>query len=235
MKKVFSEITRRSFALLIAAAILLACGTFAAAKTVLNIRSEFYRAQFYLNHLQVHLIENGQDVCGRAGHDNDLDSGSKVSGELASVLGYEHKTGSDEKLGSVEPGKLYKEEIAARNGSDIDEFVRLTVRKYWMEQKTGNNGKTVLVKSSALRPDRIRLYYGGKEGYNSKSWAVNKKESTAESNTYYYRKDLSAGNIPKPEPGYVMKSSLFSLGVKKPISVTTRGFTVSMPFTYSIP
>ena len=203
MKKIRSEMSKRSLALLVAAALFLGAGTFAAAKTVLDIRSEYYRAHFYLNHLQVHLIENGKDVCERAGHKNDLDSGSKVTGELATTLGYEHKDGSAEKLGSIEPGKLYKEEIAAQNGSDIDEFVRLTVRKYWMEPKKdsdGNvvkddNGDPVLVKSSKLKPSRIHLYYKGKEGYNSSAWTLNKKEQTTESNTYYYKKDLDPGAV----------------------------------------
>ena len=190
-------------ALLVAAALFLSAGTFAAAKTVLDIQSEYYRAQFYLNHLQVHLIENDKDVCERAGHKNDLDSGSKVTGELATSLGYDHKDGKAEKLGSIEPGKLYQEEIAAQNGSDIDEFVRLTVRKYWMEPKKDANGKVitddsgnpVLVKSSKLKPSRIHLYYNGKEGYNSGAWALNKKEQNTESNTYYYKKDLDPGAV----------------------------------------
>ncbi len=198
MKNKRSKMSKRSLVLLVVAALFLSAGTFAAAKTVLDIQSEYYRAQFYLNHLQVHLIENGKDVCERAGHKNDLDSGSKVTGELATTLGYDHKNGKSEKLGSIEPGKHYKEEIAAQNGSDIDEFVRLTVRKYWMEPQKdadGNvvkdeNNDPVLVKSSKLKPSRIHLFYKGKEGYNSNAWALNKKEQTAESNTYYYKSDL---------------------------------------------
>ena len=194
MKKIISEMSKRSFALLIAAAVFLGAGTFAAAKTIFDIQSDYYRAHFYLNHLQVHLIENGKDVCGRAGHTNDLDSGTKVTGELATSLGYEHKDGNDEVLGSVEPGKLYQEEIAAQNGSDIDEFVRLTVRKYWLEPVKDKDGKvTGYEKSSTLRPDRIRLYYNGTEGYNSGAWALNTKEQTTESSTYYYRTDLDPG------------------------------------------
>lgn len=198
VKKIKSEISKRSLALLVAAAMFLGAGTFAAAKTVFAIQSEYYRAHFYLNHLQVHLIENGKDVCKRAGHENNLDSGSKVTGELATSLGYKHQDGSSEKLGSIEPGKLYQEEIAAQNGSDIDEFVRLTVRKYWMEVRkddegnviTDENGDPVLVKSSKLKPSRIHLYYNGKEGYNSSAWTLNKREQTAESSTYYYKTDL---------------------------------------------
>lgn len=187
MKK--KRLSKRTMALLVAAALLFTGGAVTGTRAALNIQSDYYRAHFYLNHLQIHLIENGEDVCGRAGHTNDLNGGNKTTGELATALKYEHKVGKDEVLGSVEPGKAYKEEIAAQNGSDIDEFVRVTVRKYWMEPAADGS----MVKSSTLRPDRIQLMYGGKPGYNTGAWAENASERTAESSTYYYRTDLSSG------------------------------------------
>lgn len=187
MKK--TKLSKRTMALLVAAGLLFTGGAVTGTRAALNIQSEYYRAHFYLNHLQVHLIENDKDVCDRAGHANDLNGDAKTTGELATDLKYEHKVGSDEVLGSVEPGKTYREEIAAENGSDIDEFVRLTVRKYWMEPTEDGS----MVKSSTLSPDRIQLMYGGKVGYNTGSWAENAAERTAESSTYYYKKDLSSG------------------------------------------
>lgn len=183
-----SKMSRHTTALIAAAMLLLAGGTVTGTRAALNIQSDYYRAQFYLNHLQIHLIENGQDVCGG---ENTLDGESKVTGRLATSLGYE----SDDKLGSVEPGKAYTEEIAAKNGSDIDEFVRLTVRKYWAQ--TDENGKIVkkdgvIVKSGMLNPSQIHLMYNGADGYNTAAWAENVSERTEESSTYYYRTDLDA-------------------------------------------
>lgn len=191
-----NRLSKRTTALLVAAVLLLAGGTVSGTRAALNIQSEYYRAEFYLNHLQVHLLENGDDVCGRAGHKNTLDVHDKAVGELATELKYKHPHGGEETLGSVEPGKAYKEVVQAQNGSDIDEFVRVTIRKYWMEKDEKGN----LVKSTALNPDRIKLYYGKEGEYNSKNWTLNKKENVGskETSTYYYKTDLSSNEISEP-------------------------------------
>ena len=184
----------RTLALLVAAGLLLTAGTVTGVRALPNITSDLYRAHFYLNHLQVHLLENGEDVCGGK---NTLDGATKITGSLATELGY---TG-DSSLGSVEPGKVYKEEVQAQNGKDISQFVRLTVRKYWVE--TDENGKvatttdaagnTVPKKTTKLSPKQIHLMYGGKDGYNTGKWFENPNEKTTESSTYYY-KDLLPGS-----------------------------------------
>ena len=103
--------------LIIALALVLggAMGAFGLTSSGLPFESKDYKAQFYLNHLQVHLLENGKDVCGGK---NTLDGESKVSGDLVKDLGYSRAENTDGKevLGSVEPGKLYAEKIQAKNG-----------------------------------------------------------------------------------------------------------------------
>ena len=176
MKKKFSKST---LALFLAAIVLLGAGGIGTAWAASPaIRGEYYKAWFYLNHLQVHLLENHRDVCG--GH-NDLNGSGKISGKLVQYLGYADRT----KLGTVEPGRAYKEEIAAKNGSDIPIFLRLTMRKYWIDTKTGK-------KVSDLSPNRIRLTYG-EQDYNTSAWQVNPAETSTESATYYYNTTLAAG------------------------------------------
>lgn len=184
----------RTLALLVAAGLLLTAGTVTGVRALPNITSDLYRAHFYLNHLQVHLLENGEDVCGGK---NTLDGATKITGSLATELGYK----GDSSLGSVEPGKVYKEEVQAQNGKDISQFVRLTVRKYWVE--TDENGKvatttdaagnTVPKKTTKLSPSQIHLMYGGKDGFNNGAWFENPKEKTTESSTYYYKTLLAGG------------------------------------------
>ena len=185
------KLSNRSLALLAAAALLLGGSGIMAARAQLTYFSQDYDAKLYVNHMQVHLIENGEDVCGGR---NTLDGETKVTGELAKHLGY---SGSDEgALGKAEPGMVYREEIAARNGQDVDEYVRMTVRKYWV--MTDEDGKVVRddegnpVKDTSLSPDLIRLTYGrdkagvkASELYNTEAWQINEEESTAESTTYY--------------------------------------------------
>lgn len=167
-----------------------AIGVFAITSSGLQFESEDYNAWFYMNHLQIHLLENGRDVCG--GH-NTLDGDSKVSGDLVQYMGYESKDGKDY-LGSVEPGMLYREEIAARNGQDIPVYVRLSVRKYWV---IANEDGTAGDKAPELSPEKIHLTFGDKD-YNTDSWFINEKESTDEQKTYYYKTQLAANADTEP-------------------------------------
>ena len=194
------KMSKKTMALLAAAVMLLAGSGIMGTKASFTAVSDDYMAEFYLNHLQVHLLENGEDVCGGS---NTLDGASKVTGALATELGY--TKGSDgEELGTVEPGKVYKEEVAARNGQDIPQYVRMTVRKYWVETDGKGNVKTDEqgnpVKTTKLSPDQIRLTYGkdnpkakARDLYNKGAWVINSEESTTESATYYLKQPLAGG------------------------------------------
>ncbi len=179
MKK---KISKGVIALVIAIA-LMAVGGIGGVRAALNTPSEDFTTWFYLNHLQVHLLENGRDICG--GH-NTLDGENKVTGEFLQYLGYE----DDEKLGLVDPGRVYTEEIQAQNGSDIDIYLRMTVRKYWVNTKTGE-------KATDLLPSRIHLTYGTQE-YNTGAWQKSEFETTTESATYYYTSVLGADGVTEP-------------------------------------
>ena len=191
-----NRLSKRTLALLVAAGLLLSVGTVTGARALPNIISDNYRAHFYLNHLQVHLWENDKDVCDG---ENTLDGSNKITGALATELNYK----DDSNLGSVEPGKVYKEEIKAQNGKDISQFVRLTVRKYWVETDGEGNvltttdvsGNTVPKKTTKLSPGQIHLMYGGEDGFNSDKWFENPNEKTTESSTYYYSELLPGGEF----------------------------------------
>lgn len=198
--KIKDRMSKKTMALLAAGILLIAGSGVMGTKASLSVFSEDYTAEFYLNHLQVHLLENGEDVCGE---NNTLDGSTKVTGALATKLGYAN--GSDgEVLGKVEPGKVYREEIAARNGQDIPQYVRMTVRKYWAETDGKGNVKKDdegnPVKTTVLSPDQIRLTYGkdnpskkARDEYNAGAWVINPDESTTESCTYYLKQALDGG------------------------------------------
>ena len=190
--------SKRTFALLVAAALLLAGGTVTAARAAFIAQSDLYNAEFYVNHLQVHLLENGKDVCGGK---NTIDGSTKVTGTLATSLGYS-KDGDTETLGTVDPGRPYAEKIQAKNGKDVEQYVRLTVRKYWLKEQKDEDGNTVMengepkiVKATDLSPSLIKLTYGSKD-YNSEYWVLG--ESSTESATYYYKTKLAGNKISEP-------------------------------------
>lgn len=192
-----TKLSKRTLALLAATALLFGGGGFAGTKAALTYFSNDYTAEFKLDHLQVHLIENGVDVCHdknkmitvhRSDDATAKPKQEKYKGNLVEYLGYKNDTHYGDtaayKLGTpgkVEPGRTYKEEIGAKNGNDINEYVRLTVRKYWV----GKDGK----KQTALDPEFIKLTYNGND-YNTDGWQENIKEATPESRTFYLNKIL---------------------------------------------
>ena len=198
-----TKLSKRTLALLVVTAMLFVGSGFAVTKAALTYFSNDYTAGFELDHLQVHLIENGVDVC----HDNNKsiytvhrtddkvaqEKKPKYIGNLLEYLGYENEDAhygnaaayTIGKPGLVDPGRTYKEKLSARNGNNVDEYVRIIVRKYWVD----SSGK----KSTVMDPALIKLTYNGK-AYNSGAWAVNSKEHTTESDTYYLKKILDAGD-----------------------------------------
>ena len=181
--KRFKNFSKRTSALLIAAVLLLVAGTVTGTRAAFIAQSNLYKAQFYTNHLEVHLLENGKDVCGGA---NTAKGATKVTGALATSLGYSN-TSDGETLGSVDPGKAYDEMIQAKNGKDVDQYVRLTVRKYWLNADGS--------KAIDLSPSLIKLTYNGQD-YNNSNWVLG--ESSTESATYYYRTPLGANATSEP-------------------------------------
>ena len=197
-----TKLSKRTLVLLAVTAVLFCGGGFSVTRAALTYFSNDYTAGFELDHLQVHLIENGVDVC----HDNNKsiytvhrtddkvaqEKKAKYRGNLVEYLGYKNEDAhygdaaayTLGEPGRVDPGRTYKEELSARNGNNVDEYVRIIVRKYWVDSQNK--------KSTVMDPALIKLTYNGK-AYNSGAWAVNSKEHTVESDTYYLKKKLGAG------------------------------------------
>ena len=177
-------VSKRTLALACAAIVLFTFGGVMgvrAAKTAPDIQSQDLEADFQLQHLGVHLYENGKWV-GKRSDDN---------GERGKLLTYMYADKSDE-AGAFIAGKEYEEKIAAKNATDVDQYLRIIIHKYW-QVKTDNGFE----KDTNLDPSLIKLSYNNSE-YNTKSWAKNKKESTTESETYYYKSKLGAGDMTPP-------------------------------------
>ncbi len=162
MKK---NLSRKTLALIAAAAILFAGGTFTATRAVLNIFSPEHFLEFETSNQAVRLIENGQDPTDK----------------LLTTLN-----------SKVSPGKSYTEELTAKNYSDVSQFVRVIVRKYWMD-KNGKahsfDGDTVTIPD----PSKIKLTEA-----NTDLWQKNELESTVEREVYYYKNAVPSGGVTKP-------------------------------------
>lgn len=168
MKK---NISRKTLALVAAAALLFAGGTFTATRAVLNIFSPEHFLEFETSNQAVRLMENGSPT----GENNPLLSTLK---------------------GKVSPGMSYKEEISARNDSDVSQFVRIVVRKYWMDgdNKVHSFGDTVGgEKVTTPDPDKIKLTLA-----NNGLWQKNDLETTVEREVYYYKNAVPSKGVTEP-------------------------------------
>ena len=173
MRKNKGKLSKRTLGLLVAAIALVGLTGGMGARAALTIQSQDYNAEFALDHIDVVLLENGE----HAGVKDDATG--TVKGKLL-VHGHD-KDGLSK--GRVIPGKLYKEEIAAGNASDVPEYVRLTIRTYWIDSD-GNK-----VTENDRIPAEIKLTYNGTD-YNSSAWKHNEKEETAERKVYYLTEAL---------------------------------------------
>lgn len=109
-----------------------------------------------------------------------LENGNAVDGELLADLEI------------VEPGKTYEEEIKTSNTTEVNEYVRVIVQKYWLD-KDGN-------KDGSLDPELIKLSYNDgydTHAYNESNWKENKAEATKERHVYYLNESLK-GNTDSP-------------------------------------
>ena len=77
-------------------------------------------------------------------------------------------------------GKTYDEPLAVTNSGTINEYVRVSVYKYW----TDKDGKDV-----TLDPGLITLHFVTDGG-----WTINEEESTEERTVLYYKEPIKPGD-----------------------------------------
>lgn len=156
-----NNLSKKTLALIAAAALLFAGGTFTATRAVLNIFSPEHFLEFETDSQYVQIQENG-------------DAGTKLLTKLD---------------GKVVPGKVYDEQIRAKNTTtDADQYVRIVIRKYW------KNAKDEKVKDLDKEDlNKIKLTF-----VNTDLWQKNELESTAEREVYYYRNIVPAGGVTEP-------------------------------------
>lgn len=152
-------VSSRSLVLIIVGAVVLfglgALGIIQASRAQLAYFSDQYVAGIAQTHLGVELTENGAVVSG----DEAL---------LANLL-----DGDAQMI----PGKEYAEALSVENGTDMGEYVRLTVRAYW--ESAGGD------KTPTIDPALIEVIPSD-NGY----WIENPDERTSERRVFYYKNVL---------------------------------------------
>ncbi|MBR3234014.1 MAG: hypothetical protein IKG11_00185 [Atopobiaceae bacterium] len=152
-------------ALFVAAAALIGYGGIKGVQAAPRVQSELFGVQVELDHIQTSLTENGQIAEG----DGDL-------------LGQRFFDANDDlsDASQFKVGKAYNEVLAVQNTGTIDQYVRVTVRKYWYEEEQGADG--VAKKRVNLDPSLINLHFVTDDG-----WVIDEKASTPERTVLYYQ------------------------------------------------
>ncbi len=229
-----------------AAAGLLLFSTIGAARAVPQIQSQYYKGHLELDHIGVSLLEkNAQDeeariVAYRDYIPNSADKWNEVSskkygvgtGELLQNLLEKNEDGT---TAEFVPGKTYQEELSVRNTGKINEYVRVTIYKYW----TDPDGNKVFTENNAkgettpgLSPDLIRLEWTNLDsGKGNGDWIIDPLESseTEERTVLYYNKLLPAGennDTPPLTSTLTVDRSIAGKVTKKTVEETKAGYRI---------
>ena len=151
--------------LLALALVLLGGSTIGGTRAALTIQSKDYQARVNVSNIDVALLENGT-----------VKEGSNVL--LQDLL----KRHGDTKLIA---GKKYEEELSVKNTGTVNEYVRVSVYKYWL---TPSGEKT-----PELDSKWIELGFVTDNG-----WSIDEDSTTEERTVLYYAPLLESGNESTP-------------------------------------
>lgn len=154
------------------AALLLLGSTIGGARAALTYYSENYVSRMQMYNIGVSLMENGERISWRDYDDAGDGSWEEGGGALLGGLLAEGE--------AFKPGKAYREELSVKNSGTIDQYVRVSIYKYWLDE----NGN----KLTELSPDLIDLHL-----VNEDRWILDEESSTLERTVLYYRDVLASG------------------------------------------
>ena len=161
-----------TWVLLIFALCLLIIGSLGAANALPQITSEYYSGGIEMYDIGVELIENDVVVSSRTYSENARYVWDEEDGALLGSLLAEGE--------KFHLGQVYREELCVNNSGKIDEYVRVTIYRYWQDAK----GKKI----TTLSPDLIDLHLvtGG-------DWIKDEKASSTERTVLYHASVVPAG------------------------------------------
>ena len=196
MKKNKTKISRSTLALFAVAVGLLLFSTVTGARAALQIYSLNYRSTLEMHHVGITLNEYVDGVAQPVSH-RDYVAGTTwfVDDENGLLARFKE----DEKfvLGNEYDEVLTVTNTSNADGQGINEFVRVTVRKYWVD-KEGN-------KTTELSPDLIEL------GFVTGDWVIDDSATTDERTVLYYTKLLNIGEESTPFMESIKVSSAIPL------------------------
>ena len=195
-----------TIALFALAATLLAFSVVGSSQALLTYRSETYAAQVSMQDIGVSLRENGRQISYRnydpdkRNFANEQDNWKEDTGALLQyMLGPDDNHKEELKL-----GKSYDEVLTVRNTGKIDEYVRVSVYKYW---ESYNEATGQWEKDPSLNSNLIDLHFTDQDGTG---W-------TKESETEERENGESEGDYPIESTPFVDSLTLRALPIEQSI------------------
>lgn len=226
MKK-FWRSTAMTVLLFVLAIGLLSAGTIGGTQAALSARSSNYYSALDLDHIGVALYENGVKVDERTFTDS-VDGAPVSTGSKELTL----DLGSDSE---IKIGKQYPFAITAENTGTIDQYVRVTIRKYWVDS-TGAK-----VQDTSYLPRYVLLDYKNqtdtadrqRDSYNETYWIRDESAHTDERDVYYYKGILPWGSSNVTEPLFSDLSISKYAAKDVVVKTTTVGNTTMTEYQYA--
>ena len=170
---------------------LLLFSTIGGARAALTYFSDTYVSRVQTSNIGVTLLENGREIAKRDYNETSDGTWDESTGVLLANL-----LAKDEKFAV---GKKYKEELSVKNSGTIDQYVRVSVFRYWLKDEK---------KDRTLSPELIGLNLVNV----GSDWLLDETSTTEERIVLYYSKLLKAGET----------SSLFADSIKIDNMIATK-------------
>ena len=236
--------------LFVLAAILLLFSTIGGIRAAFQAISEVYSAQVQMHCIGVTLQERcaGDETPRQVGWSNHIENSADKWNESSLALLGEVKNNvvdhskflnGDEEF---KPGKAYTEELSVANTGNIEEYVRVTVYKYWVDpdgnkvflNETDDQGKEIVdekdkkgISTQGLSPALIKLNL-----INSDVWLLDNKATTEERIVVYYNSILAPGENTSEKPLCDTLTIDKMVGDKATKTVSEDGKTITVKYDY---
>lgn len=191
MMQTLKNLTLRArIALIVLAAALVGCVVMMAvtpARSALTYFSGEYVVEIQQTHIGVALTEGTGDQ-----EDALVPDGGALIANTEALLKRPMADDPNNVDKTIIPGEVYSERLSVQNrSSDMDEYVRLTVRKYWATGAEGDGqAADTRVKTDKLNPALIQLQFTDE---SAQHWVRADAECTPEREVFYYKTVLPAG------------------------------------------
>ena len=182
------------------------------ARAALTYYSETYTSRVQMYDIGVTLLENEKEISWR-NYDSRRDNGSwlEEKGELLADMVPE---GEKFKIGA-----WYPEVLKVRNSGTINQYVRVSVYRYWLDQDGS--------KMQTLTPDLIDLEFNTDNG-----WMVDEESSTEERTILYYSRVLSTGETSPSFADRLKIDQSVALKVTQTTEKTAAGSRITTTYDY---